>query len=169
MSAVVLAGSAAIAVAVAACRAEDRGARSPDHEGSDVTAAGPDPLHVELLVEPQARAGEPVRLELRVENVGGQALDLYLRGRTTTFDVTVTRAGGGVVWRRLEGETIPAIVHIRALRPGERWELHATWEQRTNAGEAVTPGDYVVEGSLLTETGPLRTPPRPLRIVAARK
>ncbi len=132
-----------------------------------MTLAAQDSIHVELLLEPRVPAGEPVRLRLRAENVTQHAIDLYLRGRAPTLDVVVGRGDGTVVWHRLEGEIIPAIVQLRALRPGERLEVDASWDQRTNAGEAVAPGDYVVEASLLTDGEPLRAPPRPLAIRSA--
>lgn len=159
---------AAIALAAAGCGAEGRGRAPPQaNGGSAVTPAAPDSLRVELLLQPRVRAGEPVRIVLRAENVAQHAVDLYLRGRTPTLDVVIARADGGVAWRRLEGEIIPAIVSLRALRPGERLEVEATWGQRTNDGRAVEPGDYVVEGSLLTEGEPLRAPPRSLAILGA--
>jgi Intracellular proteinase inhibitor len=129
-----------------------------------VTAPAPDPVRLELLLEPRAPAGVPVRIRLRAENVTQRPVDLYLRGRTVTFDVVVAQAAGGVVWRRLEGEIIPAIVHLRPLAPGERLEVETEWDQRTNDGKPVEPGDYVVDGSLLTEGEPLRAPQRPLTI-----
>jgi hypothetical protein len=73
--------------------------------------------------------------------------DVYLRGRAITIDVEVTRADGAVVWRRLEGEMIPAIVHLRTLAPGERLEVETTWDQRATGGKAVEPGDCVAAGS----------------------
>lgn len=159
---------AAPALAVAACRTGHPNAAAPGAPpGPGVTVAGPESLQLELLLEPRARAGDPVRVRLRAQNVAQQPLDLYLRGRTITFDVVITRAGGGVVWRRLEGEMIPAIVQLRALAPGERLEMETVWDQRTNEGKAAGPGDYLVEGALLAEGGPLRAPSRPLTIVSA--
>ncbi len=156
---------AAMALAAAACRADDPGRTGPAVQGgSSVTPAAHDSIHVELLLEPRARAGEPVRLRLRAANVTRQAVDLYLRGRVPTFDVIVRQRDGVVVWRRLEGEIIPAIVQLRALRPGERLELEASWAQRTNGGDAVAPGDYVVEACLLTDGEPLCAPPSSLVI-----
>lgn len=133
-----------------------------------MTSAADDWIHMVLLLEPRARAGEPVRLRLRATNVTEHAVDLYLRGRVPTLDVVVRRGDGTVVWHRLEGEIIPAIVQLRALRPGERLEVEATWDQRTNAGGPVAPGDYVVEASLLTDGEPLRAPPRRLVISSFR-
>lgn len=126
--------------------------------------AGPESIRLELLLEPRVRAGEPVRIRLRAQNVAERPLDLTLRGRTVTFDVVITRASGAEVWRRLEGEIIPAIVHLRTLAPGERLEVETTWDQRANDGKAVGPGEYVVGGFLLAEGEPLRTPSRPLTI-----
>jgi intracellular proteinase inhibitor BsuPI len=134
-----------------------------------VSAAANDPVRLELEVAPRARAGAPVRIRLSARNVTQRTVDLYLRGRTLTFDVVITRPGGEVVWRRLEGATIPAIVRLRPLAPGETLEAEATWDQRTNARRVVGPGDYVVEGSLLLEGEPLRASPQSLTIVRAGK
>jgi Intracellular proteinase inhibitor len=165
----VLVGSAALALAAAAFRSEAaRGAGGDDPDargGSGVAAAGQEPVRLELELEPRVRAGAPVRIRLRARNVTQRAADLYLRGRDLTFDVVVSRASGGVVWQRLEGETIPAIVQLRPLAPGEKLEVETVWDQRTNRGRAVGPGEYVVEGSLLLEGEPLRAAPKPLTIV----
>lgn len=130
-----------------------------------MTTAGTQPLRLELLLPPRVRAGDPVPIRLRAENATNQAIDLYLRGRTTTFDVEVARPDGAIVWRRLEGEIIPAIVHLRVLAPAERLEVEASWDQRATGGKPADPGEYVVRGLLLLEGEPLRTPPRTLSIV----
>lgn len=101
---------------------------------------------------------------LRAENVSGESLDLYLQGRTIAFDVVVTDADGSVVWRRLEGEVIPAILRIETLEPGATLELEAHWDQRSNIGQPVAPGRYTVHGEFLTEGDPLVTPAAPLWI-----
>jgi hypothetical protein len=105
-----------------------------------------------------------VPIRLRAENITQRPLDVYLRGRILTFDVVIAGAAGEVVWRRLEGEIIPAIVRVRPLAPGERLEAETVWNQRTTAGETVAPGEYVVHGLLLVEGEPLRTPPTSLQI-----
>lgn len=125
-----------------------------------------DSLSLTLVLPAEVRAGGRVPITLRVENHERGPLDLYLRGRTTTFDVEVTDTGGTVVWRRLEGEIIPAIVHLRTLAPGERFEIGTTWDQRTTQGRPIPPGAYSVRGLLLVEGKPLETVPVPLRIVA---
>lgn len=129
-----------------------------------VTAAGPDSLRLELLLPSRVSAGAPVPIRLRAQNVTRHPLDVYLRGRTITWDVAIERAAGEVVWRRLEGEIIPAIVHVRPLAPGERVEAQMVWDQRTKAGKVVGPGEYVLYGLLLVESEPLRSPTKSLEI-----
>jgi hypothetical protein len=131
-----------------------------------MTAPGQDSLVVQIELPREVPAGQRIPIQLRVENVSGRALDLYLRGREIAFDVTVSRAQGETVWRRLEGEIIPAIVQVKSLAPRETLELRAEWNQRTNRGQAVGPGLYAVRGALLTESGSLETAPVQLRIHA---
>jgi hypothetical protein len=111
-------------------------------------------------------AGEPVPVTLRLTNTTSKPITLYLRGRTIAFDLTVTRASGEVVWRRLEGETVPAILQVRELAPGEVLELEDAWDQATNLGEPASPGNYQVQGAVLTDRPePIRTPAVPISIV----
>ena len=131
-----------------------------------VTATAADSLRLWLEVPERARAGTVVPIRLWIENVSGRVLDLYLRGRSLTFDVVVTRTDGSIVWRRLEGEIIPAIVRIEALGPGQRLEARAEWDQRSSTGVPAGPGAYTLTGHVLTEAGPLETPPVALNIPA---
>lgn len=118
-----------------------------------------------LDAPPEVRRGAAVPMTLRVENTSGRPLDLVLRGRTIAFDIVVAR-DNDVVWRRLDGEVIQAIVQLKRLEPQEVIELHARWDQRSNQGRRVGPGLYSVRGELLTDTStPLATPSVPLRIV----
>jgi hypothetical protein len=123
-----------------------------------------DSLRLRLAVPGQCLTGESVPIRLTIENAGEQSLDLYLLGRTITFDVIVTRAGGDTVWRRLEGAIVPAILRIETLAPGATIELTDTWDQRDDRGLAVPPGDYGIHAELLTETKPLASRRVPLRI-----
>jgi hypothetical protein len=131
-----------------------------------MTAAAQDSLRLRLDAPSEARAGVRVQVTLRVENAGDRPLDLYLRGRTIAFDVVVARDDGTVVWRRLDGEIIPAIIQLKTLAPREVFELRAEWDQRTNRGRPVAAGLYSVRGLLLTDAQmPLETPAVELRIV----
>lgn len=106
-------------------------------------------------------------MTLRARNTGGSPLELYLRGRAIAFDILVAREDGAVVWQRLRGQTIPAILRVETLASGQVLELRDVWDQRDNAGQRVAPGRYTVRGMLPTdEPEPLSTPPAPLHITA---
>ena len=120
-------------------------------------------MRVEIEVPPEVAAGDPVPITLRIANLTALPLELHLQGRTVTFDLTVRR-GDTVVWRRLEGETVQAILQIRTLAPGDALELTHTWDQQDRAGRPAGAGDYTVSGSVPTDGAPLRAGPVPLRI-----
>jgi hypothetical protein len=162
---------AAVSVPALACRADAPETRAPTTTPPTtsvetvVTKPASDSLRLELLLPRSVRAGEPVSISLRVENRTRHAIDLYLRGRTATFDVIVSRPDGVVVWQRLEDEIIPAIVGLRALAPGERLELATVWNQQTKQRKPVGPGEYTARGLLLVEGKPLEAPPLTFAIV----
>src|SRR5262245_31840654 len=117
-----------VILAATACRSAQMNGVGDSLGGpSGTTALVPESLRLELLAPSRVRAAAPVTLRLRVQNVSQRAVDLYLRGRNVTFDVVIARASGEVVWQRLEGEIIPAIVHLRPLKPGERLEAETVW------------------------------------------
>lgn len=124
-----------------------------------------DSVTLDLSLPDHVRAGEPVPLTLRATNRGTGRATLYLRGRPAAFDVIVADARGKVVWRRLRGATISMVLQVHELAPGESFELEDQWNQQTNAGVRVPPGEYRLTGRLLTDTDrPLETPPVRLRI-----
>jgi hypothetical protein len=112
-------------------------------------------------------AGEPVPITLRLTNLGDRPMTVYLQGRPTAFDIVVSDRAGATVWRRLEGQVVPAILGVRTLQPDESLTFEDVWPQRSNSGSAVGPGIYVLTGLLPTD-GPdsLRTPPAHIRIRA---
>jgi hypothetical protein len=120
-------------------------------------------LRIWLTAPESARPRSPVSFAIQVENVGQEILELYLRGRDIAYDILVKDATGQVVWRRLEGEVIPGVIQLRVLEPGEAFELSHEWNQRTNAGAFVEPGQYIVEGLVLTD-GPIPFASVPKRI-----
>jgi orotidine-5'-phosphate decarboxylase len=110
--------------------------------------------------------GELVPIRLRVANAARRPLQLSLRGRTPVFDIVVSRADGSPAWRRLEGQMVPAILQILVLAPGDSLDLQTEWDQRTNRGEPVEAGSYIVRGRLVTGARePLETAGVPLRIL----
>lgn len=163
---------AALAHLAGGCRPESpaRGASAGGgasaHAEPSMVVTPTDSLRLEIEVPPEVPAGALVPITLRVRNAGAAPLELYLQGRPVAFDITVARADGSVVWRRLQGKTVLAILQVRVLAPGESLELHDQWEQRANSGEPVGPGSYTVEGALLTDSPqPLKTRAAPLRIL----
>jgi hypothetical protein len=130
----------------------------------DSVSAGP--IRFEIDLPSEVTAGEPVPITLRARNAGDTPVELYLRGREIAFDITVTSATGQIVWRRLEGRTVPAILQIKTLGPGETLELRDVWDQQTSAGTPAEPGLYAVEGTLPGDSRrPRKTPAAPLRII----
>jgi hypothetical protein len=128
-------------------------------------AAGgqPDSMRVEIVVPPRVAVGAPVPITLRIANTAERPIELHLQGRTIVFDLTVRR-GAAVVWRRLEGESVAAILQIRMLAPGEVLELKETWQQKDGGGRPVGPGEYSVTGMVPTDAAPLRAGPVTLTI-----
>jgi hypothetical protein len=117
-----------------------------------------DSMRVEIVVPPSVAAGAPVPIAIRIGNTAGRPIELHLQGRTVTFDLTVRR-GDAVVWRRLEGEAVPAILQLRMLAPGEVLELKDTWQQQDKAGRRVAPGEYSVSGAVPTDSAPILAGP----------
>jgi hypothetical protein len=133
---------------------------------SHVSASTPVSLRTWVEAPEQVHADEPVSITLRLQNTSIEPVDIYLTGRPTAFDFVVTRLDGAVLWRRLEGKVIPMLLQIRRLAPGEVIEFQETWNQRTNRGEPVGPGRYLVRGILPTdEPEPLKTPPVTLHVL----
>jgi hypothetical protein len=129
-------------------------------------AVAADSMRFAIVLPNSVRAGEPVPVTLRLTNTGREPLTVYLQGRPIAFDLTVRRLDGTIVWRRLEGEVVSAILAVRQLEPGASLEFEEVWRQVSNAGEAVPPGDYRVTGTLQGDAPePLQTSPALLRIV----
>jgi hypothetical protein len=123
----------------------------------------PDSMQVEIVVPPKVAAGAPVPIAIRIGNTTARPIELHLQGRTVVFDLIVSR-GDAVVWRRLEGESVTAILQLRMLAPGEVLELKDTWQQKDGRGRPVGPGEYSVTGLVPTDAAPLRAGPITLTI-----
>ena len=114
-----------------------------------------DSLQLTLDAPARIPAGGAAVLTLRARNAGSTSLTLYLRGRSIAFDFVVRDGGGRIVWRRLEGQMVPAIVQAVTLDAGRQLELHETWHPASD----LPPGPYTIVGELLRdEPEPLRTP-----------
>lgn len=154
---------AAVAIACRPGSSPDQAARLPSAEAL-VTGIAGDSLELSLAGPAEVSEGDRVHFTFQARNTASRPLGLYLLGRTPTLDVEVSRPTGDVVWRRLEGEIIPAILQVRTLAPGERIAVEAAWDQRTRAGAPVPPGEYLARARLLVEEGSLSAPPVPFRI-----
>ena len=111
-------------------------------------------------------AGQRVPMLVRVENVKDTTLTLYLVGRTIAFDLIVETPDGAPVWRRLDGEVVPAILRLETLKPGQALVLEDTWDQHSNSGQPLPPGEYRVRAELLTDGDPVSSQVELLRIRA---
>jgi len=132
---------------------------------SDAAAAQPaDSLQLRLELPSVVRPGAPVTMILHVRNPTTRPLDLYLRGRTTTVDVRVEDEAGSVIWQRLEGMVVPAIIQARTLDAGAAFAERVDWNGRASGGAAVAPGRYTVRAFLLTESEPLAAPAVTVRV-----
>ena len=126
-----------------------------------------DSVAFRVELPPDARAGEPVPVVLRLTNRTERPLTLVLQGRPLAFDVTVTGPDGAIVWRRLEGAVVPSILAVRTLAPAESLTFEAVWDGRGRGGSPAPPGRYLVTGTLLTDTPEgLATRPAPLELLA---
>lgn len=146
------------AVLLVACRTDGAPPQANESaDGPEVEAVN-DSLHLSLRVPARVTTGGPIDLELRVANVSGRALDLYLTGREPTADVIVRDAAGSVVWRNLQG-AVPAILLLKPLPPGDSLVLHERWDARAAAA-----GEYTIEARLLTDADPLVFPQQRITI-----
>ena len=130
-----------------------------------MTRAGDGNPVVTIEVPETAAAGETILITMRIENTSSELVELYLHGREATYDFIVTNSDNDIVWRRLEGEVVQAILRVEVLAPGQALELRDSWNQRDNAGKRVAPGSYFVSATLLGEgSSMLESPAVPVRI-----
>jgi uncharacterized protein (DUF58 family) len=123
-------------------------------------------MTLQIVLPASVRAGEAVPITLRLRNTAQSPATVYLQGRPVAFDIIVSRHDGAVVWRRLEGAVVSAVLQVRSLAPGEVLEFSDSWPQQSNLGKSIGPGEYLVAGVLPTDPpAELRTQPVPLRIL----
>jgi hypothetical protein len=137
-------------LACTACSIEERGAPGTDPDTELELGTENDSLEIKLIAPATARAGDAVPIAIEVRNVTMRTLELSLAGRQIAFDIVVSRENE-IVWQRLAGQTVPAILQLKTLPSGESFELHDVW--KVNAG----PGNYSVVGSIITDAAPLQT------------
>jgi len=137
-----------------------------DSTPTAVASLRSDSLRLELRAPAEVRQREPVRVTLLLRNESAKPIELHLLGRTIAWDLVVSDTTGRVVWRRLEGAAVPAILRLEPLAPGQELTFTGEWDQRTSSGQPVEPGEYSLHATLPTDAPePLRTPTVKLRIV----
>jgi intracellular proteinase inhibitor BsuPI len=125
-----------------------------------------DSVKFELSTPSEVKQGEPVPVTLRLTNASDSTVTVYLQGRPTAFDIEVADETGRLIWRRLEGQVVAAILAVRSLAPGESLVFEDSWPQRDQAGRQVPSGTYAVTGVLPTDAEPIRSRPAELRILS---
>jgi hypothetical protein len=124
-----------------------------------------DSLAFRVDVPGSVRAGEPVHIAVRLTNKTERVLPLASGAGGRTFDVTVSRADGTIIWRRVHGGTVSDGQAERVLEPAESLVFEASWDGRA-AGRPAAPGRYLVTGTLLIEgEEPLVTRPTPFELL----
>jgi hypothetical protein len=124
------------------------------------------PMRLDIAVPPEVRRGDSVPIVLRLINDGATQVEVPLQGRPVAFDVKITRPDGALVWRRLEGETVTAILQLRVLPAGDTLVFHGSWDQRDVGGTQVPPGEYLVTGILPSDPPAVfQVGPVPLSII----
>lgn len=124
-----------------------------------------DSLRVSLAVQETAMQDDTVLVTFRAENISTRTLTIYLLGRTPTLDIRVTNAEGVEVWRRLEGEVVPAVLRVETLQPGGAVIVSEPWNLRTKRGESIPPGRYSIHAELVLESGVLRSGEASLQVL----
>jgi hypothetical protein len=158
------AGRAALAVPLlAAIVAPLLSCPAPDGRES-MRGSVSDTLRLELEVPDEVQLGDPVLVVIRARNLTERVLSLHLLGTEIVYDILVWRMDGTLIYRRLEGQSVPMVLRIVTLEPREELTLRGTWNQRTSGGETVEPGSYRVQALLPTDEEPLSTPRVAFRI-----
>ena len=129
---------------------------------SDKSGRPEEPLTLEAPDE--VEEGQTVNLKLIWRNLTDKAVELTLGGRPA-YDFVVTTNEGKQIWRWLEGEMVQQILEIKTVDPGQKLEFTLEWQPVDQAGAALPPGRYLVQGILnLEPPAVMKTKPKPLTI-----
>lgn len=129
---------------------------------SDKSGRPEEPLTLEAPDE--VEEGQTVNLKLIWRNLTDKAVELTLGGRPA-HDFVLTTNEGKQIWRWLEGEMVQQILEIKTVDPGQKLEFTLEWQPVDQAGAALPPGRYLVQGILnLEPPAVIKTKPKPLII-----
>ena len=90
-------------------------------------------------------------LVFTVTNLGSTSVTLQLLGRVPMADFRVSDLRGNVIWSHLRGQTLLGPLRLFPLGAGKSLSFRQAWNQRTDAGPGVAPGEYLIRGVLLTD------------------
>ncbi|MGF7184342.1 LysM repeat protein [Desulfitispora alkaliphila] len=97
------------------------------------------------------RRQQPVRLTLIKTNISNRPVVLTYR-TTQRFNFLVRRSRTGrPIWDWAFDRAFGPAIERRVLEPGQSQVFRATWDQRTNEGNLVTPGVFFVSGVNVAE------------------
>lgn len=104
-------------------------------------------------------------LVFTITNTARVSVTLQLLGRTPTADFQVSDSRGRTIWSLLRGETLLGALRLFPLDAGKGLSFRQVWNQRTDTGSPVAPGEYLIRGVLLTDDPKgMASPPARLRI-----
>lgn len=90
-------------------------------------------------------------LVFTITNTGKGSVTLQLLGRSPTADFQVSDRRGRIIWSRLRGQTLLGALRLFPLGSGKRLSFRQVWNQRSDTGSPVAPGEYLIRGVLLTD------------------
>ena len=154
------------ALILVACQPDSRVPAMPSSDNPRVATTTNDSLRLALELPARVRAGEEITIVLQATNVTDRTLELYLQGREPTADVVVRTSSDRVVWHRLAGGAVAAILRLEPLAPDATLTVRVTWTQVGDDGAPIAPGVYEVSAQLLAERpDALQFPPAWIEIV----
>jgi hypothetical protein len=92
-----------------------------------------------------------VPLVFTITNTGKVSVTLQLLGRNPTADFRVSDLRGRIIWSRLRGQTLLGALRLFPLDAGKSRSFRQVWNQRSDTGTPVAPGEYLIRGVLLTD------------------
>ena len=107
---------------------------------------------------PAYATGETVTFTLSVTNPTDESLTLA-SGSGQQYDFIVQDVPGAEVWCWSHGRFFTQALTSLTLQPRETRTFTEWWDQRSNAGQQVSPGMYTVTGVLTTIPNQRRTDP----------
>ncbi len=113
------------------------------------------------------RPGEPVAINLRVTNGGGEVALTVYSGKQYDF---IVQQRGALIWQWSHDKGFAQVVRETKMAPGESLAFNWTWDQRDLQGRQVEPGTYEISAMFfgVQRGGPRSIDVGPVRITIGR-